>query len=48
MAPFVIHLIQFFVYNILEIKLTTHDAGGVTELDFKLAEVMESIVEVEE
>ena len=36
------------VYNVLEIKLTTNDAGGVTELDFKLAEAMESIVEVEE
>ena len=36
------------VYNVLEIKLTTHDAGGVTELDFKLAEAMERIVEVEE
>ncbi len=36
------------VYNILEIKLTTHDAGGVTELDFKLAEAMEKIVEIEE
>ena len=36
------------VYNILEIKLTTHDAEGVTELDFKLAEAMEKIVEVEE
>ena len=36
------------IYNILEIKLTTHDAGGVTELDFKLAEAMENIVEVEE
>ena len=36
------------IYNILEIKLTTHDADGVTELDFKLAEAMEKIVEVEE
>lgn len=36
------------VYNMLEIKLTTHDAGGVTELDFKLAEAMEKIVEIEE
>ena len=36
------------VYNVLEIKLTTHDAEGVTELDFKLAEAMEKIVEVEE
>ena len=36
------------IYNMLEIKLTTHDAEGVTELDFKLAEAMEKIVEVEE
>tara|TARA_B100000795_G_C22685726_1_gene393569 strand:+ start:272 stop:562 length:291 start_codon:yes stop_codon:yes gene_type:complete len=36
------------IYNLLEIKLTTHDAGGVTELDFKLADAMEKIVEVEE
>lgn len=36
------------VYNLLEIKLTTHDAGGVTELDFQLAEAIENIVEVEE
>ena len=35
-------------YNMLVIKLTTHDADGVTELDFKLAEAMEKIVEVEE
>jgi 4a-hydroxytetrahydrobiopterin dehydratase len=36
------------VYNKLDITLTTHDAGGVTELDFKLAKAMENIVEVEE
>lgn len=36
------------VYNLLTIKLTTHDAGGVTELDFQLAEAMEKIVELEE
>ncbi|MEO9571214.1 MAG: 4a-hydroxytetrahydrobiopterin dehydratase [Polaribacter sp.] len=36
------------VYNILEIKLTTHDAEGVTELDFKLAKAINVIVEVEE
>ena len=35
------------VYNLLTIKLTTHDAGGVTELDFKLAKSIEEIVEVE-
>lgn len=36
------------VYNILEIKLTTHDADGVTELDFALAKAIDKIVEVEE
>lgn len=32
------------VYNHLEISLSTHDAGGVTERDFKLAESIEQIV----
>lgn len=32
------------VYNQLEITLTTHDAGGVTDKDFKLAEAIEKIV----
>jgi 4a-hydroxytetrahydrobiopterin dehydratase len=36
------------VYNTLDIKLTTHDAEGVTELDFKLAGLINQIVEVEE
>lgn len=36
------------VYNTLEIRLTTHDADGVTELDSKLAEAINKIVEVEE
>ena len=36
------------VYNTLNISLSTHDANGVTEKDFKLAEAIESIVEVEE
>ena len=35
------------VYNVLDISLTTHDADGVTELDFKLAEIINKIVEVE-
>lgn len=35
-------------YNVLKISLSTHDAGGVTEKDFKLAEAIEQIVEVEE
>lgn len=32
------------VYNELEISLSTHDAGGVTHKDFKLAYSIESIV----
>lgn len=36
------------MYNTLDISLTTHDAGGVTELDFKLAKAINKIVEVEE
>lgn len=31
----------FNVYNKVEVKLTTHDAGGLSELDFKLASKME-------
>jgi 4a-hydroxytetrahydrobiopterin dehydratase len=31
------------VYNRVEIKLTTHDAKGVTELDIKLAVEMERL-----
>jgi 4a-hydroxytetrahydrobiopterin dehydratase len=33
----------FNVYNKVEVTLSTHDAGGVTELDAKLAEAMEKI-----
>lgn len=36
------------VYNNLSISLSTHDAGGVTEKDFKLAQAIESIVEEDE
>lgn len=32
------------VYNQLEIRLNTHDAGGVTEKDFQLAEIIENLV----
>ncbi len=35
------------VYNQLEITLSTHDAGGVTEKDFKLAKAIEAIVNAE-
>lgn len=35
------------VYNQLEISLSTHDAGGVTEKDFKLAKAIEKIVNAE-
>ncbi|WOD43837.1 4a-hydroxytetrahydrobiopterin dehydratase [Hwangdonia lutea] len=33
------------VYNILTISLSTHDANGVTNKDFKLAKAIEHIVE---
>lgn len=36
------------VYNVLKISLSTHDANGVTNKDFKLAEAIELIVEVDE
>ena len=34
----------FNVYKTVEVTLSTHDAGGVTELDIKLAEAMERLV----
>ena len=34
----------FNVYNKVVVQLTTHDVGGISELDFKLAEKMELIV----
>lgn len=36
------------VYNVLTISLSTHSAHGVTDLDFKLAEAIEHIVEPDE
>ena len=36
------------VYNVLTISLATHDAGGVTDKDFKLAAAIEHIVEPDE
>lgn len=32
------------VYNQLEIFLSTHDADGVTEKDFELAEIIEELI----
>ena len=32
------------VYNTLNISLSSHDAGGVTEKDFKLAKTIEEII----
>ena len=33
----------FNVYKTVEVTLSTHDAGGVTELDVKLAQAMDRI-----
>jgi len=33
----------FNVYKTVEVTLATHDAGGVTDLDVKLAEAMDKI-----
>lgn len=35
----------FNVYNRVEVKLNTHDAKGLTELDFKMAEEMDRFAE---
>ena len=32
------------VYNVLKISLSTHDANGVTNKDFELAEAIDTIV----
>ena len=34
----------FNVYNKVQISLTTHDAGGITDKDFKLAETIDRLV----
>lgn len=31
------------VYNIVEFKLQTHDVGGITELDYKLANEIDKV-----
>ena len=36
------------VYNELQISLSTHDAGGVTDKDFKLARSIEDIIDAGE
>ena len=33
----------FNVYKTVEVTLSTHDTGGVTELDLKLAEAMDKL-----
>ena len=33
----------FNVYKTVEVTLSTHDAGGLTELDLKLAEAMDRL-----
>lgn len=35
------------VYNKLQISLSTHDAGGITEKDFTLAKTIDAIIEGE-
>ncbi|MGQ0791697.1 MAG: 4a-hydroxytetrahydrobiopterin dehydratase [Nitrosopumilaceae archaeon] len=34
----------FNVYNKLIVDLTTHDAGGITENDIKLAKILNSLI----
>ena len=34
----------FNVYRMVKVELTTHDAGGISELDFELAAAMEASV----
>ena len=36
----------FNVYKTVEVTLATHDAGGVTDLDIKLAEAMDRLAGV--
>lgn len=32
-------------YNVVDVRLTTHDTGGITSLDIRLAKRMEHIVQ---
>jgi len=36
----------FNVYSKVVVELTTHDAGGITELDFELARKMNKLAEI--
>jgi 4a-hydroxytetrahydrobiopterin dehydratase len=38
-----LHPEGFNVYKTVEVTLSTHDAGGLTELDVKLAEAMNAL-----
>ncbi len=33
------------IYNIVDVRLTTHDTGGITSLDIRLAKRMEYIIQ---
>lgn len=33
------------VYNRVDVRLTTHDSGGLTQNDFDLAQMMDSLIE---
>ncbi len=35
------------IFNTLSITLSTHDAGGVTEKDFKMAETIENLIQTQ-
>jgi len=39
------HPEMFNVYNNLEISLSTHDAGGITQKDFDLAQAIDRIAD---
>ena len=32
------------IYNVLNVRLTTHDAGGVTDKDFELAKMIDAVI----